>query len=112
MNVEIVVLICQKCSQCLSSHKCLGLFFEGVLYVIVIVILILNVYFGQVMTPHHSDQMSHVSRMALLGFSLHELVIVFVIVIVFSIVFFVGQVMSPHHSDPMSQWSQVSIFAL
>ena len=31
VNVEIVVLNCWKCNQCLKSHKSLGLFFEGVL---------------------------------------------------------------------------------
>ena len=31
VNVEIVVLNCQKCNQCLKGHKSLGLFFEGVL---------------------------------------------------------------------------------
>ena len=31
MNVEIVVLNCQKCKQCLKGHKCLVLLFEGVL---------------------------------------------------------------------------------
>ena len=30
MNVEIVVLNCRKCNQCLKGHKSLGLFFEGV----------------------------------------------------------------------------------
>ena len=32
MNVEIVVLNCQKCNQCLEGHKFLGLFFEGVVH--------------------------------------------------------------------------------
>ena len=32
VNVEIVVLNCQKCEQCLKGHKFLGLFFEGVLH--------------------------------------------------------------------------------
>ena len=31
MNVEIVVLNCQKCNQCLKCHKSFGLVFEGVL---------------------------------------------------------------------------------
>ena len=31
MNVEIVVLNCQKCKQCLKGHKSLGLVFGGVL---------------------------------------------------------------------------------
>ena len=31
MNVEIVVLNCQKCNQCLKGHKSLGSLFEGVL---------------------------------------------------------------------------------
>ena len=31
MNVEIVVLNCQKYNQCLIGHKFLGLLFEGVL---------------------------------------------------------------------------------
>ena len=29
VNVEIGVLNCQKCNQCLKGHKSLGLFFEG-----------------------------------------------------------------------------------
>ena len=55
------------------------LLFDGVLYV----------YFGQVMRPHRSDQISqrsHVSRIALLGWSLNVIVIVIVIVFVFVIV--------------------------
>ena len=31
MNVEIVVLNCQKCNQCLQGHKSQELVFEGVL---------------------------------------------------------------------------------
>ena len=31
MNVEIVVLNCQKYNQCLKGHKSLGSVFEGVL---------------------------------------------------------------------------------
>ena len=31
MNVEIVVLNCHKCNQCLKGHKSRGLVFEGVL---------------------------------------------------------------------------------
>ena len=31
MNVEIVVLNCQKCNQCHKGHKSLGLIFKGVL---------------------------------------------------------------------------------
>ena len=31
VNVEIVVLNCQKCNQCLDGCKSLGMFFEGVL---------------------------------------------------------------------------------
>ena len=31
MNVEIVVLICQKCNQCLKGHKSLGWLLKGVL---------------------------------------------------------------------------------
>ena len=70
------------------------------------------VYFGQVMSPHHSDQMSQrsqVSGVALWGCFLNVLVIVFVFVFVIGFVFviacFVGQVMSPHLSDQMSQRS-------
>ena len=32
MNDEIVVLNCQKCYQCLTGHKFLGIFFQSVLY--------------------------------------------------------------------------------
>ena len=31
MNVEIVVLKCQKCNECLNVHNSLGLLFEAVL---------------------------------------------------------------------------------
>ena len=31
LNVEIVVLNCRKCYQCLKGHKSLGLLFDGVL---------------------------------------------------------------------------------
>ena len=31
VNVEIVVLNCQKCNQCLKGHKSRGMAFEGVL---------------------------------------------------------------------------------
>ena len=31
VNVEIVVLNCRKCNQCLKGHKSLRSFFEGVL---------------------------------------------------------------------------------
>ena len=87
-------------------------------------------FFGQVMSPHYSDQMSqrsYVSRISLLWSSLNVfvffIVFVFVYVFVFVIVFvfvfvfvcvffyvnvFFGQVMSSHHSDEMSQRSQVS----
>ena len=30
-NIDIVVLKCQKCNECLNVHKSLGLFFEAVL---------------------------------------------------------------------------------
>ena len=53
--VDIVVLNCQKCNQCLicqvSGHKSLGCSLN--------VMFIVIVYFGQVMSPHHSHQMSH-----------------------------------------------------
>ena len=63
-------------------------------------------FFGQVLSPHHSDQMSQrsqVSGIALWGCSLNVfvfvIVFVFVFVFVFVIVFLFGQVMSPYHSD-------------
>ena len=67
-------------------------------------------FFGQVISPHHSDQMSQrtqVSRIALWRCSLNVFVIVFVFVFFIVIVCF-GQVMCPHHPDQMSQGSQVS----
>ena len=70
----------------------------------------LLVFFGQVMSPHYSDQMSQrsqVSRMALWRCS--QNVFAFVLVIVF--VIFFGDVMSSHHSDQMCQRSQVSRMA-
>ena len=73
MNVEIVVLSCQKCNQCLTAHKTLGLFFEDVLQLSLslpfsLSLSLLLSFFGQVISPHHSDQksqMSQVSRIAL-----------------------------------------------
>ena len=53
--------------------------------------LSLSSFFGQVMSPHHSDQMSQrsqVSRIALWWSSLNVVVSVFVFVFVFVIVFF------------------------
>ena len=74
-------------------------------------------FFGQIMSPHHSDQMSQrskVSRIALWRCSLNVFVsvIVFVFVFVPVIVFFFGQFMSPHHSNQRSQRSSVSWVAL
>ena len=58
--------------------------------------------FGQVLPPHHADQMSQRSKMfriAIWRCSLNVFV-------------FFGQVMSPHHFDQMSQRSQVSRIGL
>ena len=30
-NIDIVVLKCQKCNECLNVHKCLGLLFGAIL---------------------------------------------------------------------------------
>ena len=82
----------------------LNVFFIVIVFVLVFVI----VFFGQVMSSHHSypmSQRSQVSRFALWRCSLN--VFVFGIVFVFVFVIFIGQVMSPHHSDQMSQRSQV-----
>ena len=64
MNVEIVVLNCHKCNQCLKGHKSLGSLFEGALLMYLSLSLYLSLYlclklsfFGQVMSPHHPDQM-------------------------------------------------------
>ena len=74
MNVDIVILNCQKCNQCLKGHRSLGLLFWGVhnghksLGCSQTGMVIVNVYFGQITSPHHSDQMSQrskVSRIAL-----------------------------------------------
>ena len=62
MNLEIVVLNCQKCNQCLTGHKSPRFLFEGVLCHCHCLLV------GQVMSPYHSDQMfqrSQVSRVAL-----------------------------------------------
>ena len=61
VNVEIVVLNCQKCNQCLKGHKSLGLFFEGVLHLSLSFTchrLCHCLFVGQVMSLHLSDQMS------------------------------------------------------
>ena len=118
VNIEIVVLNCLKCNQCLKGHKSLGLFCAGVLQ------LSLSLYFSLYMSlalsfcwsGHVSLSLwSKVSKVtSLLGRSLR----------VFSkcichcaclchCVFlcpclFVGQVMSPHHSHRTSQGSLVS----
>ena len=36
VNVEIVVLNCQKCNQGLKCHKALRLFFEGVFAIVIV----------------------------------------------------------------------------
>ena len=66
MNVEIVVLNCQKCNQCLKRHKYLGLFFEGVLQLSLSVCVFHChcLFVGQVMSPHLSDQMSQRSQVS------------------------------------------------
>ena len=88
---------------------------SGIVYVIVFVFslyLSLSLYFvGQVMSPHHYDQMSQrsqVSRIVLWGCSLIVFDNVFVIHHYHCLChcLFVGQVMSPHHYDQMSQRSQ------
>ena len=63
VNVQIVVLNCQKCNQCLKGHKSLGLFFEGVFQLSLslsfsLYLSFLLYSFGQVMSLHHSDQKS------------------------------------------------------
>ena len=63
MNVEIVVLNCQKCKQFLKGHKSLGLCFEGVFQLSLslsfsLYLSFLLYFFGQVMSLHHSDQKS------------------------------------------------------
>ena len=73
--------------------------------------LSLSIFFGHVMSSHHSEQMSQrsqVSRIALRMCSQNVFVFVIVFVFVFVFVIFFGHVMSPHHSEQMSQRSQVS----
>ena len=99
--------------KCLKGHKSFRLLSERVLYMCLSLSLF---FFGQLMSPHHSDQMSQrsqVSRVALWRCSLNVSVFVFVIVIVivFVLVIFFGQVKSPDHSDQMCQRTQVSIIA-
>ena len=68
--------------------------------------LSLSLFFGHVMSSHHSEQMSQrsqVSRMALRRCSQNVFVFVFVN--------FFGHVMFSHHSEQMFQWSQVSRMA-
>ena len=81
--------------------------------------LSLSIFFGHVMSSHHSEQMSQrsqVSRIALRRCSQNVFVFVFAIVFVFVFVFvfvnFFGHVMSSHHSGQMSQRSKVSRIAL
>ena len=67
VNVEIVVLNCQKCNQCLKGHKSLGLFFEGVLHFSLSFSFLLFchcLFVGKVMSPHHSDQKSQGSQVS------------------------------------------------
>ena len=81
--------------------------------------LSLSLVFGQVISPHHSDQMSHRSQFSWMALwrcslSVFAFVIIFVFVFVFVnafVIVFFGQVMSPHHSDQMIQMSQVSSIA-
>ena len=85
-HVQIVVLNCWKCNQCLKGHKSLGLLFEGVLQ------LSLSLHFSLSLSlslsfcssgyvSHHSDQ--KYQRSHYLGRSLKVLSNVFVIVFVF-----------------------------
>ena len=64
MNVDIIVLNCQKCNQCLKSSLRSQVSRTALwgcsLNVMVKVIVI--VHFGQVMSPHHPDQMSQVTE--------------------------------------------------
>ena len=69
-----------------------------------------SLFFGQVMSPLHSEQMSQrsqVPRIALWKGSLNVFVFVIVFVFVFVFVIF-GRVISPNHFDQISQRSQVS----
>ena len=103
-NVFVITL-----NKCLKGHKSLGLLLGDVLKMS----LSLSIFFGYVMSSHHSEQMSQrskVSRIALRRCSQNVFVFVFVIVFVFVFVFvnFFGHVMFSHHSEQMSQRSQVS----
>ena len=96
-------------NKCLKGHKSLGLLLGGVLKMSLSLSLSLSlsIFFGHVMSSHHSEQMSQrsqVSRMGLRRGSQNF----FVFVIVFVFVNFFGHVMSSHHSEQISQRSQVS----
>ena len=72
--------------RCLKGHNFLGSLFECALEKYFSLSLSLSLsFFGQVMSPQHSDQRSQVSGIALFSYSLS--VFVFVIVIVFVFVF-------------------------
>ena len=73
-------------------------------------IFLCQLFFGHIMSSHHSEQMSQRSKVS--GMALRrgsQNVFVFVIVFVFAFVFvnFFGHVMSSHHSAQMPQRSQV-----
>ena len=99
-------------SYCLFDCSLVELAKFIIVFVFVVVFVKCN-FLGNVISPHHSDQMSQrsqVSGIALWWSSLNVFVsfIVFVYVFVFVVVFFLGPAMSPNHVDPMSQRSQVS----
>ena len=119
-----------RCSQCICLCHCLCLCLcncsLNVCCHCLCLCICLYQFFGQVLSPHHSEQVSqrYKSPGSLLEGALNVFVfvivfviafvfvIVFVFVFVFAIAIFVGQVMSPHHFDQMSQRSQVSGIAL
>ena len=101
--VIVIVFLVRSCTlitliKWVKGHKSLWSLFEGVLLMYLSLSLFLSLslslplsFFGPVMSPHHSGQMSQrlqVSRIALWRCSLN--VFVFVIVFVFAFVFVIG----------------------
>ena len=64
VNVEMVVLNCHVCNQCLSGHNA----------------SMCCLFVGRVISPHHSGQMSQILRVVIWGCSLNVFVFVFLLV--------------------------------
>ena len=97
LNVDIVILNCQKCNQCLKGHK--GALWRCSLTVFVFVIVFafvfvfLMIFFCQGMSNNHSDHMSQRSQVSIItlwmcSLNVFVFVIVFVFVFVLVMIFF------------------------